>query len=155
MIPNSPCKTYPTKCHGQCDENKPMCRRCQVYGTFCNYDPQYADLQPLEHRTGGNLVLQPSISLENAPILGMLDPTTDLEQKFTPALFTTNYQFSTRDFELLQQFETKTLFTLGTGRNEGIYRAAFKRLARSVRSAMGLLCLLANQTSTLFYSMLC
>lgn len=78
-----------------------MCKRCHVYGTFCNYDLQYSDLQPLEHGSGGILILQPSISLENMPIFGTLDPSPNLKEKFSPALFTTDYQFSARDLELL------------------------------------------------------
>jgi hypothetical protein len=132
-----------------------MCKRCHVYGTFCNYDSQYSDLQPLEHRSSDILVLQPSICLDNSPTSGTLDPTANIKQMFSPALFTTDYQFSALDLELLHKFATKTLFTLGTGRNEDIYRAAFKSLAHSVCSALGLLALLANQLSIHSYSMSC
>ena len=116
----------------QCDESKPMCNRCQVYGTFCNYDPQYSDLQPLEHGSGGILILQPSVSLENRLLFGSIDLDGSQKQMFSPATFAGEYRFSTEDFELLHLFESRTLPTFGTGRNREVYQDAFKTLAQSV-----------------------
>ena len=116
----------------QCDESKPMCKRCQVYGTFCNYDSQYSDLQPLEHGSGGILIFQPSVSLDDPLLFGSIDLNGIHRQMFSPAAFAGEYKFSTRDFALLHQFESRTLLTFATGRNQEVYRNAFKTLAQSV-----------------------
>jgi hypothetical protein len=110
-----------------------MCKRCEVYGTFCNYDPQYSDLQPLDKWSGGILILQPSVCLENLPVFGSINlEASSSEQTFTPASRAGEYQFSTRDFELLHEFQSKSLCAAGTGRNQELYRQAYKSLAQSV-----------------------
>ncbi|TVY50888.1 Pestheic acid cluster transcriptional regulator 3 [Lachnellula cervina] len=37
----------------KCDETKPTCKGCEVYGIFCNYDPRYPELLPLAQEAGG------------------------------------------------------------------------------------------------------
>lgn len=111
-----------------------MCKRCEVYGTFCNYDPQYSDLQPLDKWSGDILILQPSVCLESPPVFGSIGlEVSSPEQTFTPAPVAGDYEFSMSDFELLHQFESKTLPTMGTGKNEEHYRNAYKSLVHSVR----------------------
>lgn len=117
----------------QCDETKPMCKRCDVYGTFCNYDSQYSDLQPLEKWAGGILILQPSVCLKDSPVFGSINlEASSPEQTFTPAALIGQYQFSTRDFNLLHEFQTKTFYTFAAGKNQELYRQAYKSLAQSV-----------------------
>jgi hypothetical protein len=99
-----------------------------------NNDPQYSDLQPLEYRSGGFLVLQPSISFENLPVFGSIDTQASVKQSFSPAFFAGGYQFSARDLELLHHFKTRTLLTLGTGINQEVYRRAFSALVHLVGS---------------------
>ena len=103
-----------------------------MYGTFCNDDPQYSDLQPLEYRSGGIFILQRSMSFENIPIFGSIDVQASLKQSFSPAFFAGDYHFPARDLELLHHFQTRTLLTLGTGKNQEVYREAFNTLVHSV-----------------------
>lgn len=111
-----------------------MCKKCQVYGTFCNYDPQYSDLQPLAHGPSDIHILQPSLCLETPITLGITGGKSGSQQQLSPGFFNGRYEFSERDLELLHHFETNTIFTLGTGRNQEVYRNAFAKLTYSVCS---------------------
>jgi hypothetical protein len=109
-----------------------MCKRCKAYGTFCNYDARYSDLQPLAQRASEVQVLQTPLCSENQTILAIINGRTSLQPAGSTQLVHGGYQSSVQDLELLHKFNTRTILTLGTGKGLHVYRNAYAKLAYSV-----------------------
>lgn len=116
----------------KCDESKPMCKNCGAYGTFCNYDSRYSDLQPLIHGAGDVQVLQMPLCSENKTILAIIDSTSSLPQLGSSDLRGGDYRFSVQDLRLLHRFSTRTVLTLGQGKSRSVYQNAYAKLGYSV-----------------------
>ncbi|MCJ1380841.1 hypothetical protein MMC17_003950 [Xylographa soralifera] len=115
----------------KCDETRPMCKRCNVYGTFCNYDSKYSSLQPLSHRVCKIQTLQIPLCSEHQTILGVINSSTSPTSSDSTQVFHGGYQFCAKDLELLYKFRTRTLLTLGSAEYSSIYQNAFAKLAFS------------------------
>ena len=111
-----------------------MCKRCETYGTFCNYDSRYFDLQPLAHRSSHVQILRDPLNSTTQTTLNLIN-TTSLQLADSTHLAHGAYQFSIQDLELVHKFHTRTTFTLGTGKNLQIYQNAYAKLVCSVRHA--------------------
>jgi hypothetical protein len=125
-------KYSPLSAHLQCDESRPMCKRCTAYGTFCNYDPRHSDLQPLAHGKSDVQTLQTPLCSENQAALGIINGTTSLQPTGSTHPSHGGFHFSVQDLELLHKFHTRTILTLGTPKSRHIYQNAYAKLAYSV-----------------------
>lgn len=89
-----------TKICQQCDETKPQCNKCKVYGVACNYDRSYSELQlPLEKATSVSIRPQ---CLSYWPNKGE---------------------------ELLNKFQIRTAMTVSVGKRLQIYQNEVVRMA--------------------------
>ena len=117
----------------QCDESKPRCKKCTTFGVFCNYDGQYSDLQ-LSVSGAANIEtlqilphsLKQTIPSPVAP-LSRIRSTGSLESR--KAI----YDFREQDLELLNKFQTRTVYTITTEKNLQFYQKETIKLAYSVR----------------------
>jgi hypothetical protein len=132
-----------------------MCQKCQAYGTFCNYNPQYSDLQPLVYGCSNVNILQPSLCSKTTAVLAIIDGSRTSPKEFYPAPLVRDYHFSVQDLELLHKFQTKTISALGTGMNEELYRNAFAKLTLSVCTVSFIFATDSDQISIPFCGILC
>ncbi|MCJ1435841.1 hypothetical protein MMC27_005217 [Xylographa pallens] len=115
----------------KCDETRPMCKRCDAYGTFCNYDSRYSSLQPLSHSLSEIQTLQIPLCSENQTILGVINTSTRAPSSDSAQTFADGYQFCAKDLELLYKFRKRTLLTLGSAAYSSVYQNAYANLAFS------------------------
>jgi len=110
-----------------------MCKNCKVYGTFCNYDIRYSDLQPLDYGASDVQVLRTPLCSEKQTFLSIVNGGPSPGSPGSP--FDGGYQFSLQDMETLHKFHTRTILTLGTLKagHLALYQNAYTKLACSVR----------------------
>ncbi len=116
----------------QCDESKPVCKRCTMYGTFCNYEPQYSELQPLAHGALDFQSLRTPLCSENQTILAVINGPKSPQLNGSTRLINGGDRFSGQYLELLHKFHTRTILTLGTAQFKPIYQNAYAKLVYSV-----------------------
>ena len=122
-----------TKATLECDENRPRCKKCTSFGVLCNYDGQYSQLQlsvsgaaKIETLQILPYALKQTIPSIIAPSL-RLQSTRSLESRHA------RYDFREQDLELLNKFQTRTVFTITTEQNLSAYQKETFKLAHSVR----------------------
>lgn len=123
----------------KCDERKHMCKRCEAYGTSCNYDAKESAFQSVTRGHGYFHTLKPPPSSEKRLILNIINGAPNLKQVCSPQLHHGSEQFSMQHLELLNNFHTRTILTVGIGKSNPVYRDAYVKLTYSVRPDRSLL----------------
>ncbi|KAF7873876.1 hypothetical protein EAF04_002548 [Stromatinia cepivora] len=108
----------------KCDETRPMCKRCADFKVLCNYDPKTSALQLLDKSfTFETLQHRFPYSL-NQTIPSIVNPNLRGFHK------TNAYDLSDQEhLEILNRFQTRTVYSITTSRNLQIYQNEFIKLA--------------------------
>lgn len=124
----------------KCDEKRPFCNKCSDYGISCNYNPSVPDLEPLQGTTNVTTMttaLGPSPLSHKRLAIDMI--TTSLQQdRSAQANFLGVLRFQDYNMELLEKFQTRTVFCLGTKAATHVFQQEVVRLACSHRFLMHL-----------------
>ncbi|KAK3389905.1 hypothetical protein B0H63DRAFT_105439 [Podospora didyma] len=111
--------------HIKCDEIKPCCRRCYIFGVACSYDRASAHLQPLPAIAFTNTIPSPNTTLSaNTQVLGLLNDSVSRQSAKEMA-----FRFSLHDLEIVNRFHARTILTVGNEKAAGIYQRESVRLA--------------------------
>lgn len=125
----------------KCDEKRPLCDRCTDFGVSCNYDPTVSDLQPLQ---GGTHVTTMTTKLALSPVshkqlaISMIERSLN-EDYCYHSKHLDPVKFQQCDMALLEKFQTRTVFCLGTPTATLIFQKEVVRLACSHRFLMHLI----------------
>lgn len=108
----------------QCDEERPKCKRCAEFNVLCNYDNQTSTLQLLEKSfTFETLQHRLPYSL-NQTVPSFISPRLKTPGKIDV------YDLSDQEhLELLNKFQTRTVYSITTSRNLQIYQNEFVKLS--------------------------
>ncbi|KAL3426646.1 C6 finger domain-containing protein [Phlyctema vagabunda] len=112
----------------KCDENKPTCERCKIYGTFCNYDSRYSELQPISCDTSFLPVLEKQPYSGTQSVLMVLNGRSDLQQSGSAVHPVGNYTYTPRDIEQIDKLYSRTIFTLPAHQNFKKFQKAYNTL---------------------------
>ena len=111
----------------QCDEIKPRCKQCLIYGVACTYDRTVPEMQMA--MTGVfKLDLTPSLVLDEPIDLPVAGP------RGSPM-----YRLSRHDRELISKFQDRTILTLGTNLTTDFFRKHFVNIGLAVSLLLFLL----------------
>jgi hypothetical protein len=130
-----------------------MCKRCETYGTSCNYDAGHVAFQPLARRDRYFHTLQPPPCSEKRLILGTINCTSNLQGTNSSQIHGGD-EFSFEDLELAQKFHMRTILTLGIAQGNRVYQDAYTKLVYCVRQLRLLILPAANKFSILSYYIL-
>jgi len=114
----------------KCDENKPMCDKCQEFGVSCNFNPAIPDLQPRPAEVNVvcmDMVFEESLTLANGVTLDMIDISLRRDTSVIPGKRAK--PFDCFDLARLERFQTRTVLTIGTKSTSGLFRKELVRLA--------------------------
>lgn len=124
----------------KCDEERPLCNKCSDFGISCNYNPAVPDLEPLPGRinvTTMATTLGPSPLSHQRLAIDMI--TTSLqEERGYPPNWLDVIRFQDHNIELLEKFQTRTVYCLGTSVATDMFQKEVVRLACSHRFLMHL-----------------
>lgn len=123
-----------TKASLECDESRSRCKKCITFGVVCNYDGQCSELQP---SVGGaakiaTLQILPYALKQTLP--SIIAPSLRLQSTRSWESRDARYDFREQDLELLNKFQTRTVFTITTDQNLSTYQKETFKLAYSVRT---------------------
>ena len=121
----------------QCDEIKPSCKRCGLYGTLCDYDSPTSELQSARHGVSSINLLQRPVLSHSKMVLGIINSVTELSSSDSTPLskqsIDDQYVFCARDLDVLYRFHTRTILSLGPGSILEANQYVYSRLTYSVR----------------------
>ncbi|KAF7947365.1 uncharacterized protein EAE97_004614 [Botrytis byssoidea] len=108
----------------KCDEDRPKCKRCTEFNVLCNYDNQTSALQLLE-KSFTFETLQHRLPYS----LNQTVPSFISSRLKTPGKIDV-YDLSDQEhLELLNKFQTRTVYSITTSRNLQIYQNEFIKLS--------------------------
>lgn len=113
----------------KCDETKPMCRRCEKYGTFCDYDTRYSKMQPWAPGTLEFRSIRPSACSEHQTILSIINQSPGFQLERPAHLI--HRDLCVQDLETLHKFNERTILTLVKFENINLYRNVYAKLIPS------------------------
>ena len=121
----------------QCDESKPSCRRCELYGTLCDYDSLTSELQSAPHGVSSVNLLQRPVLSHSKMVLGIINSVTELSSSDSTSVskqsIDDQYVFCAHDLDVLYRFHTRTILSLGPGSILEANQYVYSRLTYSVR----------------------
>ncbi len=112
----------------QCDETKPECQKCAVYGVVCNYTADISDLQLPAESPQWELKESDGMVAVTAPLLSTRVITVDAKSALG---------LGTNDMALLTRFRFRTLLALGGSAVSEIYETQLLQLTCSVSFQAG------------------
>ena len=117
----------------KCDENKPECRRCEIYGVRCVYDYELAPKKkPRKDDTALCTPLYGDISINTITITLINDQMARKSQGLRWTALP-DLHFDSMSLETLRFFQDKTLHTLANNEKTlQIFKSHVVRLATSV-----------------------
>jgi len=92
--------SWPISSKFQCDEGKPQCKRCSLFGILCNFKPNIPDLQPVADDSVRALVVRERSELQ-PPLTGTVW-TSD---------FSTSYQLNAKSQDFVTRYLGRSLIT--------------------------------------------
>ncbi|KAF7916947.1 uncharacterized protein EAE98_010378 [Botrytis deweyae] len=108
----------------KCDEDRPKCKRCAEFNVLCNYDNQTSALQLLK-KSFTFETLQQRLPYS----LNQTVPSFISSRLRTPGKIDV-YDLSDQEhLELLNKFQTRTVYSITTSRNLQIYQNEFIKLS--------------------------
>jgi hypothetical protein len=130
VSPLSISKGYLTQ---KCDEKRPGCERCQKAHISCTYATGASQLQSShEQPVIDMLIYIPHIS-SNQSVLGLINGTLQEYSSRSPEL-NHNFQLNLEDLSLLLRFKNRTVRSIGSQWDIGIWDKEFIRIVSLVRS---------------------
>ena len=111
----------------RCDENKPECDRCVKFGVSCSYGTGSCDLE--SSLAGSFQVEIPKSCSVNKTIINMINACQD--HTAAKASNLSAYHLNQDDLAVLQRFQYRTVFCVGTDKSVYFYRDSFIKLASS------------------------
>lgn len=116
----------------QCDESKPICKRCKAYGVVCSYDKKSPDLQLSNDASFYVSILNdPPARPRAEAVPKSIAPS--LKQGLAASLESyASHDLTHSEFELLHRFQTRTVYTVTTPRSITVYQSSILKYACSV-----------------------
>ena len=115
----------------KCDEVKPTCKRCVAYGVFCNYEAQHSNLQL---SVNGATIFQVVKMLPSSLNLITPKPASPFAMPSSSKFLGSDniYRMKDQVLELLNKFQTRTVFTITFDKSLPIYQNEVIKLSCAV-----------------------
>ena len=104
------------------------------FGVYCNYDCKYSDLQLSIDGVANIETLQIMPFSLKQTVPSIIAPALRLQATGSQESRNAIYDFRGQDLELLNRFQTRTVFTITTDKNLHVYQKETFKLAYSVRN---------------------
>lgn len=119
----------------ECDEKKPACKRCDVYGTLCDYDSPSTELQSAAHGVRNITILRPVLSHRQI-VLQIINSVKEPQPRGSSSRSLQSshdqYDFSSQDLDVMYRFHTRTILSLGPTNMQQANQFIYSKLTYSV-----------------------
>ena len=132
-LPSSGAK--PALTLSKCDEGKPACNKCTSYGVSCSYD---AGASEMHVSFAGTLSMNLAKDMPQQALQRIPRITLDLNMLLPVAGKTgpPSYKLSSRDWEFMHIFQSRTIFTMGDEGEADVYKTRTMDVAVQVGHAL-------------------
>lgn len=108
----------------KCDETRPQCQKCSVYGVVCNYDPNTPDLQVASAHG-----LHFPAAAPKGNLIQFERPRSPLRSAMICADAVTSFELDTDCLDRLERFRSRTVFSFGEDAMGKLYQGKILEMA--------------------------